>query len=290
MTTSNPHPSIVDAQVIENLEVAPDHFRLALRLSGAFAVPHPGQFVMIREPERREPLLPRPLSVYGFRRQNGQTILDLLYRVSGRGTALFSHLKKKAILTVLGPLGHGFTVPPDIRKVILVAGGVGIAPLTFLLRQIHAQISGSEKMDITGFVGARTTDLLIGLDRLRDFCDLRTATDDGSTGYPGTVTDRLKCDLNDYRPEETLIFACGPIAMIRSLALMLRGTAFRCQVSLEERMACGVGACLGCAVEVADREGGTSYQRVCYEGPVFDIAELFNAVSVTEKEKKHDIG
>ncbi len=285
MTTSNLHPSIVDAQVIENLEVAPDHFRLVLRLSDTFAAPQAGQFVMIREPERRDPLLPRPLSVYGFRRQNGQTILDLIYRVSGRGTKLFSHLKEKEILTVLGPLGHGFTVPPDIRKVILVAGGVGIAPLTFFLQQIHAKTFGPEKMDITAFVGARTTDLLIGLDRLKGFCDLRTATDDGSTGYPGAVTDRLKRDLNDYRPEETMIFACGPTAMIRSLVLLLRGTAFRCQVSLEERMACGVGACLGCAVEIDDREEGTSYQRVCYEGPVFDIAALFKPFSVSEQGK-----
>lgn len=274
MTTSQPHPTAVLGQVIENLEVAPDHYRMALRLSGSFETPHPGQFVMIRESGRREPFLSRPLSVYAFRRENGRGILELLYRIVGRGTAFFSHLRKKASVSVLGPLGQGFTMPRSIRNVILVAGGVGVAPLNFLLQQFHERASDFTEVGIAAYVGARTSALLVGMDRLEGFCDLRVSTDDGSSGYEGPVTDLLERDLGIYPPDETWIYGCGPSGMIHSLRLLVRRTAVRCQVSLEERMACGIGACLGCAIETTDRQGITNYRRVCREGPVFDIRDL----------------
>jgi dihydroorotate dehydrogenase electron transfer subunit len=261
-------------EVIGNPGVAPDHFLLTLSLPPSFATPQPGQFVMIRDPERGEPLLPRPLSVYGFHREGGYAILSLLCRVAGRGTSLFSRMKPGASLTVLGPLGRGFTVHRDVRKVILLAGGVGVAPLTFLLHEGFLRDTSLQGTKITAYVGARTADFLTGLDRLQGFCDLRTATDDGSAGYHGLVTDLLRCDLGGYEPGETMIHACGPSAMIRSLGFIMMKSAIRCEVSLEERMACGIGACLGCAVAVTDINGKSAYRRVCHDGPVFDIREI----------------
>ena len=290
MITSHEHPSVATGEVIENLGVAPGHFRLTLRLSPSFATPHPGQFVMIRDPERGEPLLPRPLSVYGFHREGDYAILSLLYRVAGRGTSLFSRMKPGASLTVLGPLGRGFTVHRDVRQVILLAGGVGVAPLTFLLHENYPKDPSPPKGEITAYVGARTAELLTGLDRLDGFCDLRIATDDGSAGYHGLVTDLLRCDLHGYCPEETLIYACGPAAMIRSLGLLIRRTVIRCQVSLEERMACGIGACLGCAVAMTDSEGKSGYRRVCHDGPVFDIREISRNPSADEQDNGYGIG
>jgi dihydroorotate dehydrogenase electron transfer subunit len=267
-------PSIAIGQVIENRSVAPDHFILTVRLPLSFATPAPGQFVMIRDPDRDEPILPRPISVYGFQREEDHAILNLLCRVAGRGTSLFSRLNQGATLTVLGPLGRGFTIDPDVRQVLLVAGGVGAAPLAFLLQEGSLLKPHSGKRKVTAYLGAGTAELLTGLNHLQDFCDLRTATDDGSCGYRGTVTERLAVDLAGYDAKSTLILACGPGAMIRSLALLLKDTRIRCQVSLEEKMACGVGACLGCVVAIKEGEGRTGYRRVCKDGPVFDIREI----------------
>jgi dihydroorotate dehydrogenase electron transfer subunit len=275
MKTAHEHPSMASGMVIGNPGVAPDHFLLTLRLPPSFATPQPGQFVMIRDPERGEPLLPRPLSVYGFHREGDQAILDLLYRAAGRGTSLFSRMKPGALLAVLGPLGRGFTLPRDVRKVILLAGGVGVAPLTFLLQESCLRDTSVQKAKTTAYVGARTAKLLAGIERLEGFCDLRIATDDGSAGYQGLVTDLLRRDLRGYDTEETMIYACGPAAMIRSLAFIVKESDIRCEVSLEERMACGIGACLGCAVAITDGDGKRAYRRVCHDGPVFDIREIF---------------
>jgi dihydroorotate dehydrogenase electron transfer subunit len=265
---------MVYGQLIGNTGISPEHFLLTLRLPHSFASPQPGQFVMIRDPERGEPLLPRPLSVYGFHREGDQTILDLLYHAAGRGTSLFSRMKPDASLTVLGPLGRGFTIERDVRKVILLAGGVGVAPLTFLLHHGCLRDTLQQHIEINAYVGARTAELLTGLERLQGFCNLRTATDDGSVGYHGLVTDLLISDLGHYEPGETMIYACGPAAMIRSLGSIVSKSAIRCEVSLEERMACGIGACLGCAVAIKDNSGKSSYQRICHDGPVFDIRKI----------------
>ena len=268
------NPSIAIGQVMENSGVAPGHFLLTIRLPLSFATPIPGQFVMIRDPDRGEPLLPRPISVYGFQREEDHAILNLLCRIAGRGTSLLSRLNPGSTLTVLGPLGRGFTIDPDVRQLLLVAGGVGAAPLAFLLQEGSLPNLLSGKRQVTAYLGAGTAELLTGLNRFQGFCDLRTATDDGSCGYHGTVTELLAVDLGGYDAKSTLILACGPEAMIRSLALLLGDTRIRCQVSLEERMACGVGACLGCVVAIKEGEGRTGYRRVCHDGPVFDIGEI----------------
>lgn len=291
MTALHEQPSMTTGQVIENLSIAAEHFLLALRLPPSMATPKPGQFVMLRDPEREEPLLPRPLSVYGFRRDGDQAILELLYRVAGRGTEHFSHLTPGAFLTVLGPLGRGFTLRQDVRQVILLAGGVGVAPLTYLLHEgCVRQDPSLKRKKITAYVGARKAELLTGLDRLQGFCDLMTATDDGSAGYHGLVTDLLGRDLGGYDATETMIYACGPTPMIRSIARMVGKTAIGCEVSLEERMACGIGACLGCAVAVKDGHGRIAYRRVCHDGPVFDIREIVLNPCLKEQDQDDGIG
>lgn len=267
-------PFVAIGQVIENRSVAPGHFLLTIRLPLSFATPIPGQFVMIRDPDRGEPLLPRPISVYGFRRTEDLAILDLLCRVAGRGTALLSRMNPSTKLTVLGPLGRGFAIDSEIEHLLLVAGGVGAAPLAFLLQEGLVPKTLSGKQQITAYLGAGTAELLTGLNRFQGSCNLRTATDDGSCGFRGTVTERLAVDLAGYDAKSTLVLACGPGAMTRSLALLLRDTGIRCQVSLEEKMACGVGACLGCVVAIKEGEGKTAYRRVCKDGPVFDIKKI----------------
>jgi dihydroorotate dehydrogenase electron transfer subunit len=264
----------ITGEIIDNRRVAPDHYQMTVRLPNSFPSPSPGQFVMVRKAEQDEPLLARPFSVYGFQRQGEQTAIDLLYRITGRGTSLFSRMSAGAKLSVLGPLGRGFWLPEGIEKVILVAGGVGVAPLVFLLCNGLLPPDAQRSREPTFYLGARTEELLTGLERMNGLCDLKICTDDGSREYCGPVTDLLRRDIGDHDCETTMIYACGPAAMIRAMGDLLNKSQIRCQVSLEERMACGLGACLGCAVAVRNEAGKRDYRRVCRDGPVFDLREI----------------
>jgi dihydroorotate dehydrogenase electron transfer subunit len=202
--------------------------------------------------------------------------------VAGRGTKILSCSRTGDELSILGPLGRGFTLPTGIRRIIFIAGGVGVAPLAFLLHSGVLSSAPEPGMKKNFYLGARSAELLAGLERLESFCELGICTDDGSRGYHGPVTAMfendlaplLKHDIGWYDPEETMIYACGPTAMIRAVGRLLYESQIRCQVSLEERMACGLGACLGCAVAVRGEDGKREYRRVCKDGPVFDLREI----------------
>jgi len=267
-------------EIIDNGPLAPGHYHLTVRLPASFADPSPGQFVMVREAGGREPLLSRPFSVFDFHRRGEGAVLELLYRVVGRGTDLFSRMKPGDELSVLGPLGRGFTMGAGIRRALFVAGGVGVAPLHFLVRSAFAEAGKRNPGDAIFYFGAGSQDLPSGLARMSGFCDLRIATDDGSRGYHGPVTGLLKCDIDDYDPEETILFGCGPVPMIRAIALLLANRPIPCQVSLEERMACGLGACLGCAIATGTSGEGWAYRKVCEDGPVFDIRQILPSFSL----------
>ena len=268
----------------ENRKIASDHFLMTVVLPLSFPTPAPGQFVMVHEANRGEPLLARPLSVYGFQRQSDHAVLELLYRVTGRGTQLFSTRMPGGEMALTGPLGKGFTLPAGIGRVLFIAGGVGVAPLSFLLRDRFPTAETEKGREPIFYLGARSAELLVGLERLNGSCDLRLCTDDGSMGYHGLVTERLKGEIEGYDPKETVLFACGPTPMILSLGRLLKDNPVPCQVSIEERMACGVGACLGCAVAVRGPEGKKDYVRVCKEGPVFDLREVLLTASGGEGE------
>jgi dihydroorotate dehydrogenase electron transfer subunit len=262
------------AETVENKKVAPGHFQMTVRLPLSFTDPQPGQFIMVRSAGHKEPLLARPLSVFGFQRRKEDTLLDLLYLVAGEGTALLSRMKPGDPLSVLGPLGAGFTLPEGMKRAVLIAGGVGVAPLTYLLKKLCLKTAGHHGIDAVFYLGARTDELLAGLDRLEGACNLKICTDDGSRGTHGLVTEVLKSEINAYDPADTVLFACGPGPMVRALSGLLKNETFSCQVSLEERMACGLGACLGCAVAVRNADGTMGYQRVCKDGPVFDLRRI----------------
>jgi dihydroorotate dehydrogenase electron transfer subunit len=276
--------AMVTGEIIGNRCTAPGHFLMTVRLPHLFTTPAPGQFVMIHETGRGDPLLARPFSVFDFHRFGDHVVLELLYRVAGRGTSLFSRMMSGDELTLLGPLGRGFTLPAGIRRAVCVAGGVGVAPLHFLIHSGFLTARGESPRAAIFYLGARTKDLLAGVERLNDFCDLRICTDDGSLGHRGPVTDLLKCDIEDYDPQETVVLACGPIPMIRALERLLRNNSIPCQVSLEERMACGIGACLGCAIAIGGPGRKTEYRRVCEDGPVFDLREILPTTAFDTQE------
>jgi dihydroorotate dehydrogenase electron transfer subunit len=266
--------AMMTGEIVENRCTAPGHFHMTVRLPPSFTTPAPGQFVMIREGGRGEPLLARPFSVFDFHRKGYHCVLELLYRVAGWGTSLFSGLRSGDKATLLGPLGRGFTLPAGVRRALFVAGGVGVAPLHFLIHSGFLATGVENPREAIFYLGARTKELLTGFERLSGLCDLRVCTDDGSRGHRGPVTDLLKRDIDDYDPKETVVFACGPTPMIRALERLLENNLIPCQVSLEERMACGIGACLGCAIAIGGPGKKTEYRKVCEDGPVFELREI----------------
>ncbi len=270
----------------ENRKVTADHFLMTVILPPSFPIPAPGQFVMVREANRGEPLLARPLSVYGFQRQGDHAVLELLYRLTGRGTILFSKMRPGDEVVLIGPLGKGFTIPEGLNRCIFVAGGVGVAPLIFFLQNRFTATKSNKGMETIFYLGARSAELLTGLERLNGSCDLRLCTDDGSRGYHGPVTGLLGMEIAGYDPKETVIFACGPTPMIMALGSLLKDSPIPCQVSIEERMACGLGACLGCAVAIRNPKGEREYVRVCREGPVFDLRDILPSSPVGMQGKR----
>ena len=276
--------AMMTGEVIDNRRRAPGHFLMSLRLPPSFITPVPGQFVMIREAGRGEPLLARPLSVFDFHRCGDHVLLELLYRVAGKGTSLLSQMRKADKATLLGPLGKGFTRPAGIRRTLLVAGGVGVAPLHFLVRSGFSTAGAQSPGSAVFYLGARTADLLTGFEGLDGLCDLRICTDDGSRGYRGPVTDLLKSDIDGYDPDEAILYACGPAPMVGALARILDNRLIPCQVSLEERMACGIGACLWCAIALGGPGRKTEYGKVCEDGPVFDLREIHPTAPVDPRE------
>lgn len=241
----------LEAAVMSNRRVREGVFLMELEAPGMAAAAKPGQFVMVRPSQGTAPLLPRPFSIH--RRRDGS--LSILYRVAGSGTKLMTGLAQGARLGIFGPLGRGFRYKSSIKHPILVAGGMGIAPMPFLASEL-ASLGQTPKL----LYGCRTRPELVGLPGLR----AAKATDDGSCGRRGPVTSLLEEELAVRR--DSLVYACGPWAMLRRTALSCGKHGVPCQVSLESRMACGVGACQGCAVRGAD--GG--YLSVCSDGPVFD--------------------
>ena len=259
--------------VRSNQEIAPGHRVLQIELCGEFGGALPGQFVMIRQEECEEPLLARPFSICSLDEESDTVKIELLYRIVGKGTALMAALKNGDTLSVMGPLGRGFDSAGDARKIVLVAGGVGVAPLIYYAE--FTRRMEDEHREIILYLGARNDELLVGLDRLEGLCDeVKIATDDGSSGFKGTVSELFARDLDSCRGSGAVVKICGPRAMMSSLAKLMSNSGLHCQVSLEERMACGIGVCLGCAVRVRSDEATPRYLRVCKEGPVFDMGEI----------------
>jgi len=260
-------------EVTANRRLVRDHYVMTLNLFSCLPEPIPGQFVMVRLKGREEIFLGRPFSLYQYEASGNKVSIEILYRVVGKGTRLLSHLRGGDLLEIFGPHGRPFHIDSRADQVILIAGGVGVAPISYLASYLKKnQHNGNEKM--VCYLGATMADTLLGMDRLKEVSpSVHISTDDGSVGYHGTVTECFTHDRPFYDQNRSVIFACGPAPMLKHLSEVLRDHPIPCQVLLEQRMACGIGACLGCAVEVKGA-GQNAYARVCKEGPVFNIQDV----------------
>ncbi len=254
----------LDGTVVANLSLRGDYRLLEVLLDRPAQPPQPGRFVMLRVSGGIDPLLRRPFGIHDFLPGAAGTRLKILYRVCGRGTSLMAALREGERADILGPLGKGFCPPPGDRRPVIVAGGIGGAPLLYLARRMK-----EEGLDPLVFAGGNTADDVLGEEQFRALgCDFRVATMDGSCGYSGTVVD---CMLKGIGAGDPLAFyACGPWPMLARLARACRENGWPMQATVDAHMACGMGLCLGCAVKGAAQK----YLMVCKDGPVFDLEEI----------------
>lgn len=260
--TTAPNPVQLQAEVLDQRCVAPEHFVLTLDAPEIAATARPGQFAMLRPGDTVDPLLPRAFSVYHADQEAG--IIEILYRLVGNGTARLSALHAGEMVSLWGPLGNRFQTP-ESGWITLVGGGVGVPPLIYLAETLAREES---PVEVVALIGAATADYVLGVDQLRAAgAHVQTATDDGSVGQRGLVTTLLDRSL-ETRPGPVL--ACGPLPMLAAVAGIAEAAGLPAQLCMEAPMACGVGVCLGCSVPL--RRGG--YTRVCRDGPVFAAGEI----------------
>jgi dihydroorotate dehydrogenase electron transfer subunit len=255
---------LVRSKIVSTEKLRAGFYALRLEAPGIARAYSPGQFVMLKGLAPGWPYLKRPFSIY---RSDGDATIEIIYKVVGRATAAMSAMAE-GDCEVLGPLGKGFALRPGVKHTVALAGGVGLPPVACYCERYAGALDG-----VTLVAGARTAqELLVPVGLMAEGIDLRCYTEDGSKGATGTVVDGLVAML---RKLETLrgavaVIACGPRDMLSEVARVCQANGVACDVSVEAIMACGLGACLGCAVP---RLGG-GYLHACQDGPVVDATAV----------------
>jgi dihydroorotate dehydrogenase electron transfer subunit len=265
-----------NSMVISNTEVSPGYFRIRLTAPPEIAGTLPGKFVMVKVRDSIDPLLRRPFGIFNVGCIESEypgggygEFFEILYKVVGKGTTVLANLHHGDHLDILGPLGKGFNVDSPGSEKILVGGGVGLAPLYYLARELA---KGSA---VRLFAGGRSRDDIICITEFERLgIETYVSTDDGTLGEEGLVTEALEEYLLRNSSDKA-IYACGPFPMLKAVSGIAEHFGIPCQVSLEAYMACGVGACLGCVIKGRNHtDESPDYRCVCKEGPVFDHNDL----------------
>jgi dihydroorotate dehydrogenase electron transfer subunit len=270
-------------RIVENVRLARDTYRVRFECPVIAKKIVPGQFLMVRLAGLEDPLLGRPLALYDVvPNAAGQpTAIDVVYLVLGKMTGRLAECGPGDELDVWGPLGNGFP-PAPTDQLIMVAGGIGQTPFLALGQEyLNRRKYGnpprqfSPAKQVTLCYGVRTAALAAGVDDFRTAgFDVRLASDDGTLGHHGLVTDLLRDALAETAGQNRLVVCCGPEPMMEAVAELCHTNAVRCLVSLETPMACGIGICFSCVAKVRQPDGGWDYKRTCVEGPIFDAAKI----------------
>ncbi len=245
------------AVVIRQQQIADGIYDMTLQTNEIAKYAKAGQFVSVYCNDGTK-ILPRPISLCGIDKDAGT--IRLVYRVAGKGTAEFCELTEGDTVDILGPLGNGFTL--GTKKAFLIGGGIGIPPMLQLAKDLNC-----EKQIVLGY-----RDTLFLYDEFQELGEVYVSTDDGSAGVKGTVVDAIK----ENGLTADVIYACGPTPMLRALKEYAIEHQMECYISMEERMACGIGACLACVCKTKEKDSHTNVnnKRICKEGPVFDAREV----------------
>lgn len=253
-------------EIIFNRPLAAGYFHVSFYAPEIATKAKAGQFVHVKIAGLRDRILRRPFSIEGADPAAGS--VDVVYKVVGEGTAVLAECKAGAVCEIMGPLGNGFSECPEDAVPVLITGGYGVAATRLCAQNRNGGIL---------LAGARSADDLLLLDDYRNFgYDVRVATNDGSAGIKGFVTELLK-ELLEKNPGKKFAFrACGPHPMLLALAKILPEAGYpEAELSLDHLMCCGVGACFACVVKLNDGEGGWRFSRSCSEGPVFLAKDVY---------------
>lgn len=253
-----------DCLVLEHKQINEKDYILTLQTDKIAKESKAGQFVQVKVADLLDPILRRPISIHTADKESGQ--LKLYYQVLGKGTEILMKVKKGEKINLLGPLGNGFDLSLENSRALLVGGGLGQAPLLYLAEEL-----GKRNNKVYLALGTRDEEALKNVLCFQDSCQaIELATEDGSQGHKGYITSNLPQIIRSFKPE--IIYACGPNIMMSKIKEIAEKEGVKCQVSLETRMACGIGVCLGCTVVPVQE--GKAYLKACVDGPVFWAQEV----------------
>ena len=260
----NRNSILTKGKIIEQINLNNNYYKIKIEAPQIAKEAKPGQFVMLSKWKIKELFLKRPFSFYNIEPNLGT--FDILYKKIGKGTQILTESKISDLVELIGPLGNGFNIPESTRKIAVVARGIGVAPLIPLMLE-----SKKKGIEIYSFLSTQTENLLLHSDKVESISkETFYTTDDGSKGAKGKVTNFLEKILKEIVID--VVYTCGSKRLAKHIRNLQKKYNFLAFVSLEEHMACGIGACKGCV-----RKTKYGYKRVCKEGPVFPVEEvIFN--------------
>ena len=256
-------PKQVFAELIKKEKLLEGLYKFSVDAKEIVELANPGNFIEIRINENSDPFLRRPISIYNLDKKNG--VLEFIFQVKGKGTELLAKKKEGDKIEIIGPLGNGTFKFEEYKNIAVIGGGIGIFPLYELSKQ--AKNAGKK---VYTYLGFRNKDLVTLEKEFEDVSTTLTiTTDDGSYKNSGFAINYLKNDLEKNNID--CIYACGPLPMLKAVKKLAEEKEIPCQISLEEKMGCGMGVCLGCAVRTAtSTDDNPQYLHVCKAGPVFN--------------------
>ena len=256
-------PKQVFAELIKKEKLLDDLYKFSVDAKEIVELANPGNFIEIRINENSDPFLRRPISIYNLDKKNG--VLEFIFQVKGKGTELLAKKKEGDKIDIIGPLGNGTFKFEEYKNIAVIGGGIGIFPLYELSKQ--AKNAGKK---VYTYLGFRNKDLVTLENEFDEVSTMLTiTTDDGSYKNSGFAINYLKNDLEKNNID--CIYACGPLPMLKAVKKLAEEKEIPCQISLEEKMGCGMGVCLGCAVRTAtSTDDNPQYLHVCKAGPVFN--------------------
>lgn len=250
---------VLTEKILNVEEIGPAIFKMRIQSDYVAQNAKPGQFINIKCCEGLDAFLRRPISICDADSTKGT--FDIVFHAKGSGTGILSNKCCGNKIDFIGPLGNQFEIDQKYKKIAVVGGGIGIFPLLFLIKK-------SKAIEKYSFLGFRNSELVVMEKEFEEVSKLNIATDDGSLGHKGLVTDLLRKQLEATGCD--IVYACGPTPMIKGVQLLTKQFDVKCQISVEQRMGCGIGACLVCACKTkANNEEGWQYSHVCKDGPVY---------------------
>ena len=257
----------VYAELVKKEQLKPDIFKFSVKAPGIVKEAKPGNFIEIRVSETTEPFLRRPISIYNLDRENG--ILEFIFQVKGKGTEILAKREVGKQIDIVGPIGYGTFKYEDYQNIAIIGGGIGVFPLYEL-----AKCAKTDGKNVTTYLGFRNKDFVVLEEEFKNISNqLILTTDDGSYAEKGFAIQYLEKDIEAGKVDS--IYACGPLPMLKAVQKLAMEKEIPCQISLEEKMACGLGVCLGCAVKTAKSpKDAPEYWHVCKAGPVFNAKNV----------------